>query len=93
MALHLSNLELAGSGNQAHRSGVGPILSVVNVVVSGIGRGLVVQSGDWSARRTGVDREERDLSVRDTAQIQRMLVGVRHDLQSERVILYPIILD
>ena len=42
---------------------VGPILSVVNVVVSGIGRGLVVQSGDWSARRTGVGQEERDLSV------------------------------
>ena len=28
------------------RSGVGPILSVVSVVISGIGRGLVVQSGD-----------------------------------------------
>ena len=25
--------------------------------------GLVVQSGDWSAGRTGVGREERDLSV------------------------------
>ena len=45
------------------RSGVGPILSVVSVVASGIGRGLVVQSGDWSAGRTGVGREERDLSV------------------------------
>ena len=50
----------AGSANQAYRSGVGPILSVV---VSGIGRGLVVQSGDWSAGRTGVGRGERDLSV------------------------------
>ena len=30
------------------RSSVGPLLSVVSVVVSGIGRGLVVQSGDWS---------------------------------------------
>ena len=41
------------------------ILSVVSIVVhvSGIGRGLVVQSGDWSARRTGVGRGERDLSV------------------------------
>ena len=39
------------------------ILSVVSVVVSGIGRGLVVQSGDWSAGRTGLGREERDLSV------------------------------
>ena len=44
-------------------SGVGPILSVVSVVASGIGRGLVVQSGDWSAERTDVGREERDLSV------------------------------
>ena len=47
----------------AFRSGVGPIFSVVSVVVSGIGRGLVVQSRDWSAGRTGVGREERDLSV------------------------------
>ena len=45
------------------RSGVGPVLSVVSVVASGTGRGLVVQSGDWSAGRTGVGREERDLSV------------------------------
>ena len=45
------------------RTGVGLILIVVSIVVSGIGRGLVVQSGDWSARRTGVGREERDLSV------------------------------
>ena len=41
------------------RLGVGPILSVVSVVASGIGRGLVVQSGDRSAGRTGVGREER----------------------------------
>ena len=53
----------ARSGNQAYRSGVGPLLSVVSVVVSGIGRGLVVQSGNWSAGRTGVGREERGLSV------------------------------
>ena len=53
----------AGSGNQAYRSGVSPTLSLVSVVTSGIGRGLVVQSGDWSAGRTGVGREERDLSV------------------------------
>ena len=45
------------------KSGVDPIMSVVSVVVSGIGRGFVVQSGDWSAGRTGVGREERDLSV------------------------------
>ena len=35
----------------------------MSVVASGIGRGLVVQSGDWSAGRTGVGREQRDLSV------------------------------
>ena len=45
------------------RSRVGHILSVVSVVASGIGRGLVVQSGDWSAGRTGVGREQRALSV------------------------------
>ena len=45
------------------RSGVGPILNVVSVVASGIDRGLVVQSGDWSAGRTGVGREQWDLSV------------------------------
>ena len=33
------------------------------MVASGMGRGLVVQSGDWSAGRTGVGREERDLNV------------------------------
>ena len=33
------------------------------VVASEIGRGLVVQSEDWSAGRTGVGREERELSV------------------------------
>ena len=45
------------------RSGVGPKLRVVRVDASGIGQGLVVQSGDWSAGRMGVGREERDLSV------------------------------
>ena len=45
------------------RSEVGPVLSAVSVVASGRGRGFVVQSGDWSAGRTGVGREERDLSV------------------------------
>ena len=33
------------------------------MVASGMGRGLVVQIGDWSAGRTGVGREERDLSA------------------------------
>ena len=74
------------------RSGVGPILSVVSVVASGIGRGLVAQSGDWSAGRTGVGRVERDLSV-GASGIQRGLIGDRYALQSERVIFYPIIPD
>ena len=78
------------------RSGVGPILSVVSVVASGIGRGLVVQSGDWSAGRTGVGREERDSSVGASGiqqRIQRGFIGDRYALQSERVIFYPIIPD
>ena len=56
------------------RSGVGPILSVVSVVASGIGRRLVGQGGDWSAGRTGVGRGERDLSV-DASGIQRGYSG------------------
>ena len=65
----------AGSGIQVYRSGVGPILSKVSVVMSGIGRGLVVQSGDWSTGRTGVGREERDLSV-GASGIQCVLIGI-----------------
>ena len=76
----------AGSGNQAYRSGVGTILSVVSVVVSRIVRGLVVQSGDWSAGRTGIGRE-------DSARIQRVLIRDRYALQSERVVFYPITPD
>ena len=63
-------------GNQAYRSGVGPILSVVSVVVSGIGRG-------WSCRarigqpkgrgRSGRARFERGC-IRNTARIQRLLI-------------------
>ena len=45
------------------------------MVASGIGRGLVVQSGDWSAGRTGVGREERELSV-GASGIQRGYSGV-----------------
>ena len=48
---------------QSYRSGVGPVLSVVSVVGSEIGWGLVVQSEDWSAGRMGVGLEERDLSI------------------------------
>ena len=47
----LNYLFEVGIGNQAYRSGIGPILSEVSVVVSEIRRGLVVQSGDWSEGR------------------------------------------
>ena len=67
----LNYLFEAKSGNQAYRSGVGPVLSVVT---SGIGRRLVVQSGDWSAGRTGEGQGERDLSV-DASGIQRGYSG------------------
>ena len=53
------------------RSGVAPILSVV---ASGIGRGLVVQSGDWSAGRTGVGWGRAGFErgcIRDTAGVDR----------------------
>ena len=45
------------------------------MVASGIGRGLVVQSGDWSAGRTGVGRGERNLNV-GASGIQRGYSGV-----------------
>ena len=60
--LHLLELFIWGRELESDR-GVRPVLSVGGVVASGIERGLVVQSGDWSAGRTGVGREERDLSV------------------------------
>ena len=55
-----------------------------------------MQSGDWSAGRTGVGRERAGFErgcIRDTARIQRMLIGDRYALRSERVIFYPIIPD
>ena len=55
---------------------------------SGVGRserGLV-------CRKDGVGREERDLSV-GASGIQRVSIGERYALQSERVIFYPIIPD
>ena len=45
------------------------------VVASGIGRGLVVQSGDWLSGRTGVGRNKRDLSM-GASGIQRRYSGV-----------------
>ena len=67
----------AGSGNQAYRSGVGPILSVVSVVVSGIGRGWSCRAGIGQPKgggRSGRAGFERGC-IRDTARIQRLLIG------------------
>ena len=67
LALHLLELIICRwewkSGIQIGGGGGCPTLIVVSVVVSGIGWGLAVQSGDWSAGRTGIDREEQDFSV------------------------------
>ena len=41
------------SGNQAYKSGVGPILSVVSVVVPGIGRGVSCRARIGQPGRTG----------------------------------------
>ena len=60
----------------------------MSVVVSGIGRGLVLQSRDWLARRMGVGREQLDWSM-GASGIQRVLIGDRYALQSERVIFLP----
>ena len=66
------------------------------MVASGIGRGLVVQSGDWSAGRTGVGREERDLSVGESG-IQRGysggLSGIDTLFNKSGYFFYPIIPD
>ena len=85
----------AGSGNQAYRSRVGPILSVVSVVVSGIGRGWSCRAGIGQPKgggRSGRAGFERGC-IRDTARIQRLLIGDIYPFQSERVIFYPIIHD
>ena len=63
MAENLLELFETGSGSQVYGTEVGHILSVVSVDASEIGRGFVVQSGDWSTGKTGVGREKRDLSV------------------------------
>ena len=79
------------------RIGVAPsIFSVLSEIALGIGWKLVLQSGVWSAVRTGVGRKERDLSV-DASWIQRgysgCWSGIDTLLKSERVIFYPIIPD
>ena len=52
-------------------------------------RGLVGQKDGCRSGRAGFER----VCIRDTARIQRGLIGDRYALQSERVISYPIILD
>ena len=64
----------AESASRAYRSGVGPILSVESVVTSGVGRDLVVRSGNCSTGRTWVDREERGFSG-DASAVQRGYSG------------------
>ena len=59
---------------------------------SGVGRakrGLVSQKDGGRSGRAGFERGR----IRDTARMQRMLIGDRYALQSERVIFYPIIPD
>ena len=65
------------SGNQAYSSGVGLILSVVSVVVSGIGRGWSCRAGigqpkEWIRSRRA--RFERGC-IRDTVRLQQLLIG------------------
>ena len=83
----------AGSGNQigswsyiehSERSCIGNR--------SGVGRterGLVSRKDGCSSGRAGFERG----CIRDTARIQRGLIGDRYALQSKRVIFYPIIPD
>ena len=59
---------------------------------SGVGRaerGLVSRKDGCRSGRAGFERGY----IRDTAGIQRVLIGDRYALQSERVIFYPIIPD
>ena len=59
---------------------------------SGVGRterGLVSLKDGGRSGRAGFERG----CIRDTARIQRGLIGDRYALQSERVIFYPIIPD
>ena len=60
--------------------------------MSGVGRaerGLVSWKDGGRSGRAGFERG----CIRDTARIQRVLIGDRYALQSERVIFYPIIPD
>ena len=59
---------------------------------SGVGRaerGLFSRKNGDRSGRTGFERG----CIRDTARMQRALIGDRYALQSERVIFYPIIPD
>ena len=50
---------------------------------------MVSRKDGGRSGRAGFERR----CIRDTARIQRMLIGDRYALQSERVIFYPIIPD
>ena len=52
-------------------------------------RGLVSRKDGGRSGRAEFERR----CIRDTARIQRVLIGDRYALQSERVIFYPIIPD
>ena len=52
-------------------------------------RGLVSRKDGGRSGRAGFERG----CIRDTARIQRVLIGEKYTLQSERVIFYPIIPD
>ena len=59
---------------------------------SGVGhteRGLVSRKDGYRSGRAGFERG----CIRDTAGIQRGLIGERYAFQSDRVIFYPIITD
>ena len=73
LALHLREYSFeAGRGNQI---GSWPYIERSERSCIRNRSGLVVQSGNWSARRTGVGREERDFSV-GASGIQRGYSGV-----------------
>ena len=78
------------------RSGIGPIFERSERSCirnrSGVGRaerGLVSRKDGGRSGRAGFER----VCIRDTARIQRVLIGGRYALRSEGVIFYPIIPD
>ena len=92
----LNYLFEAGSGNQAYLIGGWSYIERRERICirnrSGVRRaerGLVSRKDGGRSGRAGFERG----CIRDTARIQRVLIGDRYALQSERVIFYPIIPD